>query len=374
MHWAYPEFLWLSLVAAGIAVLVDIGRVRRRRALRRLALAPTVKPLVLVSRSAQAARTILMAMAAALLAVAVLGPQWGRAPAETQPATGRDVLFILDVSRSMLAEDAKPSRLERARADARDLAAFLEKQGGYRVGLIAFADHASVLCPLTFDYRAFEEELRNASLETLRLRGDTGGEQGTQIGTALRRAARAVDKDQSTFTDIVLLSDGDDMEADTLAAADELAQRGIRVHAVGLGDPSQGALIPVQEEGGRAYLKYQGELVRTRLEEQVLREIASRTRGEYVPERTGYVELDRVFGALLANQPSRQLQAAGQSQVWLHRYEWFLLPAIALLFLEMMWSERQKAQRPAMGKPAYFRWVRSKREPRSEEALASRGA
>jgi Ca-activated chloride channel family protein len=362
MHLAYPEWIWLSLLAAGLAVLVDIGRVRKRRALQRLALAPAMKPLLLVSRSAQALKTTLFAAAAALLAIAAVGPQWGRVEAETLPTTGRDVLFILDVSRSMLAEDVQPSRLERARADLRDLVVSLEQQGGYRVGLIAFADHASILCPLTFDYRAFDEELRNASLEGLRLRSNTGGDQGTQIGTALRRAARSIDKEQAVYTDVVLLSDGDDMEPDTMEAADQLAKLGVRVHTVGFGNPTRGALIPIKDEaGGRSYLKYRGELVHTRLEEKVLRAIAQRTGGEYIPQRTGTVELDRVFGAILADKPTRELQTAGQNQIWVHRYQLFLLPAILLLAAEMMLGDGRKKAPDSIGKPSYFRWVRRKR-------------
>jgi Ca-activated chloride channel family protein len=370
MHWAYPEFLWLSLLAAGMAVLVDIGKVRKRRALQRLAVPRAIKPLLLVSRSAQSLKTALLAVAAALLAIAVVGPQWGHAEEETRPATGRDVLFILDVSRSMLAEDVQPSRLERSRADMRDLAASLESRGGYRVGLIAFADHASVLCPLTFDYRAFDEELRSVTLDSLRLRGDAAGEQGTQIGTALRRVARTIDKDQAAFNDVILFSDGDDMEQETLTAADDLAKLGVRVHPVGLGDPGQGALIPVKDAGGqRGYLKYRGELVRTRLEEKVLREIARRTGGEYVAQRTGYVDLDRVFGALLVDQPARELHTGGQSQVWVHRYQWFLLPAVILLLVEMMLAEARRQIAPtSVGIPSYFQWARRKSRVKEETA------
>jgi Ca-activated chloride channel family protein len=362
MHWAYPHWILLSVLAASLAVLVDVGRVRKRRALQRLALAPAMKPLLLVSRSAQALKTTLFAVAAALLAIAAVGPQWGRVEAETLPAKGRDVLFILDVSRSMLAEDVQPSRLERARADLRDLAASLEQQGGYRVGLIAFADHASILCPLTFDYRAFDEELRNVSLESLRLRGDAGGDQGTQIGTALRRAARTINKDQAEYTDVVLLSDGDDMEPDTMDAAAELAKQGVRVHAVGFGNPSQGALIPVNDAaGGRSFLRYRGELVHTRLEEKVLRAIAQRTGGEYIAQRTGTVELDRVFGAILADKPTRELETAGQNQVWVHRFQLFLLPAVLLLVAELMLGDGGKKAAEGIDKPSYFRWVRRKR-------------
>jgi len=363
MHWAYPDWIWLSILAAGIALLVDIGIVRRRRALQRLAIDHAMKPLLLVSRSAQSLKTGLLAVAAALLALAAVGPQWGRAEAQTQAARGRDVMFVLDVSRSMLAEDVEPSRLERARADMRELAASLHERGGFRVGLIAFADHASILCPLTFDYRAFDEELRNVSLESLRSRGDPGGDRGTQIGTALRRVTRAVDKDQAAYTDVLLFSDGDDMEVDTSAATDELVQLGVRVHAVGLGDPNQGALIPVRDTSGRrSYLRHKGGLVRTRLDEQVLREITRRTGGEYVAERTGSVDLERIFGAVLAAGPTRELPGVGQAQVWVHRYHWFVLPAVLLLLVEIGLGDVGRKTAVAIAQPSYFHWVRRRQK------------
>jgi Ca-activated chloride channel family protein len=349
------------VVAAGIAILMDVARIRRRRALNRLALPPAVHPLVMVSRVRQGVKTALLAVVAALLAVVAVGPQWGKAEEQTQAASGRDVLIVLDVSRSMLAEDAKPNRLARARADIQDLATYLEQQGGYRIGLVAFADHASVLCPLTFDYRAFEEELGRVSLESLRSHGSAGSGDGTQIGDALRRAAHAIDKEQAVFTDIVLLSDGDDMEPDTLSAADELAKLGVRVHAVGIGNPNEASLIPIRENGRQSFLKYRGEPVRTKLEEKVLQAISQRTKGQYIAERTSYVPLDQAFGALVADQPARELQTAGQSQVWIHRYEWFLLPAILLLMAEMMVGEQRTKETGYVGKPAYFGWVKRKR-------------
>jgi Ca-activated chloride channel family protein len=374
MHWAYPEWIWLILLAAGLVVLVDIGRLRRRRALQRLALVPTMKPLLLVSKRAQALKTVLLAIAAALLAIAAIGPQWGCVEAQTQPATGRDVLFVLDVSRSMLAEDVQPNRLERARADMRDLAASLRERGGYRVGLIAFADRASILCPLTFDYRAFDEELRSVALESLRLRGDEPGEQGTQIGTALRRVARAINKVQAAYTDVVLFSDGDDMDADTLATADKLVELGVPVHAVGLGDPSHGALIPIKDAAGqRSYLKYRGELVHTRLEEKVLREIARRTGGEYIAERTGLVEPDLALGVLFAERPSRELHITGQSQVWAHRYQWFVLPAVLLLLIELILGEGRRRAPSEIDRARYFRWVRRKQRQPAGEAVTTAG-
>ena len=358
MHWAYPEYIWLSISAGIVALMAALVLARKRRMLRRLDL---VKPLLLVSRWKQLMKTAIMAVAAILLGVAILGPQWGYADEETQPASGRDVLIVLDVSRSMLAEDVQPSRLARAKADVRDLAKTLEERGGYRVGLIAFADRAVVLCPLTFDYRAFEEELERVSLAWLRLRGDPGSEDGTQIGSALRRAAKAIDKEGAAYTDILLISDGDDMEADTLAAADELAKTGIPVHTVGVGDPSRWSPIPlIASDGSRSYLKYQGEQVRTKLDEQILREVARRTGGRYVAAGAGFLNMDQMFGPIFADKPARELHALGTNRVWLHRFEWFLAPAIALLLLEMLLRDRRKGE-VRHWKVEFFRWV--KRRP-----------
>jgi Ca-activated chloride channel family protein len=349
----------VALVAAGaLAGLLALAWLRRRRALRQLAEAPTAGPLLLVSRTRQALKTALFLVAAGMLAVALVGPQWGQVMEEpvAAPSPGRDVLIVLDVSRSMLAEDVAPSRLARAKADIRALAASLERQGGYRVGLIAFADRAALLCPLTTDFRCFDEELSRASLESLRLRGDAGDE-GTAIGLALHRAARAVAKQTAATTDVLLVSDGGDMEEDTLAAADELKALGVPVHAVGLGNPTEGALIPVVGRDGQpTHLEYKGEPVRVKLEEEVLRRITERTGGEYVGVRTGLVELDRWYGALAAGKAVRELQASGRAPVFIHRFQIFLLPALVLLLLEaLLHDTRPTTVPPGTG---YFTWLR----------------
>jgi Ca-activated chloride channel family protein len=371
MHYAYPLLTPASALVAGTIVgLLALAWLRRRRALRRLAEQPTAEPLLLVSRSRQAVKAGLFLAAAGLLAFALLGPQWGRVVEERAPSSspGRDVLVVLDVSRSMLAEDVAPSRLGRAKADIRDLAAALEQQGGYRIGLIAFADRASLLCPLTTDFHCFERELARASLETLRLHGDTGAEAGTAIGLALHRASQAIPKQMAPYTEVLLISDGGDMEEDTLAAADELRELGVPVHAVGLGDATHGALIPITgPDGRRSYLEYQGEQVRTRLEEPVLRSITERTGGQYVAVGTGFVELDHWFGALVASKAVRELQASGRGPIWIHRFQLFLLPAVLLLLAETLLRDARTAVGPPRA-TGYFTWLglrrRSARIPR----------
>jgi len=364
MHYAYPQLTPASLLAAAaLAGLLALAWLRRRRGLRRLADAPTAGPLLLVSRGRRAVKAALFLAAVGLLAVALLGPQWGQFIDESPqaPSHGRDVLILLDVSRSMLAEDVAPSRLARAKADVRDLAVSLERQGGYRVGLIAFADRATLLCPLTTDYRCFHEELSRASLETLRLRGDVGGDEGTAIGLALHRAALAVNKQAAPYTDLILISDGGDMEEDTLAAADELKTLGIPVNAIGLGDPVHMALIPVVgRDGRRNHLEFKGELVRTKLEEEVLRGITERTGGQYVAAGTGFVELDRWFGALVAGKAVRELQSSGRSPTFVHRFQVFLLPAVLLLLLEALLHDARPAP-AAPGRTGYFTWLRLRR-------------
>jgi Ca-activated chloride channel family protein len=360
MHYAYPQLIPASLLAAGaFAGLLALAWLRRRRALRRLADAPTAGPLLLLNRRGRRVKAALFLAAALLLAVALVGPQWGEFidDAPQPPSPGRDVLIVLDVSRSMLAEDVAPSRLLRAKADVRDLAATLERRGGYRVGLIAFADRALLLCPLTTDFRCFDEELSRVSLESLRLRGDTGGDEGTAIGLALHKAAGAVRKEAAEFTDILLISDGGDMEADTLAAADELKALGVPVHAVGLGDPAHGALIPVTgPDGQRGHFEFQGEPVRTRLEEEVLRRISERTGGQYVGAGTGFVELDRWYGALVAGKGVRELQSSGRSPAFVHRFQLFLIPAVLLLLLEVLVRDARTATAAAPG-TGYFTWL-----------------
>jgi Ca-activated chloride channel family protein len=376
MHYAYPLLVPAALLAAGaLAGLLALAWLRRRRALRRLADAPTAEPLLIVNRRRQAIKAALFLAASALAAFAVVGPQWGQAvePPAAEPSHGRDVLIVLDVSRSMLAEDVAPSRLARAKADVRDLAAALKRQGGYRVGLIAFADRAALLCPLTTDSRCFEEELSHVTLDTLRLRGDAGDE-GTAIGLALHRAAQAVRKPAAAYTDVLLLSDGGDMEEDTLAAADELKSLGVPVHAIGLGDPDQGALIPtVGRDGRRGYFEYQGKPVRTKLEEELLRRIAARTGGEYVPVRTGFVELDRWYGALVAGKAQRELQSSGRSARYIHRFQLFLLPAVLLLLLEVVLPDGRSAPAAVRG-TGYFTWLgRRRRSPFAAETAEKGG-
>src|SRR5208283_1974393 len=186
---------------------------------------------------------------------------------------GEDVVFVLDCSRSMLATDVMPSRLQRAKFSILE---FVRRQSHGRVGLVAFAGSAFIQCPLTFDYDAFEETLLSVDDNTIPI-------PGTDIGRALNEAYRAMDQ-ASRRKMIVLVTDGEDLEKSGVAAAKNLAANGVVVFTIGVGT-SAGKEIQFANAAGQMQLVRDagGQIVRSRLDETTLREIAEATGGSYYP-------------------------------------------------------------------------------------------
>ena len=235
MEWQHPEWLYLILpLAAAWLVLSLYSRRRRRRAAEAfVAQAMWSRILPADSRARFWVKLLLRETALVTGLVALAGPRFGTQYEEVIPR-GSDLYVLIDVSRSMLAEDVPPSRLGRAKAD---VAALVNRLEGERVGLIAFAGQAVVKCPLTVDYDAFRRSLDE-------LDPDSAPRGGTAIGDAIRKAlevfqARA-DRDQA----ILLITDGDDQQSYPLEAAAVAAERHVTIFTVGLGDADHGARIP----------------------------------------------------------------------------------------------------------------------------------
>jgi Ca-activated chloride channel family protein len=324
MHLAYPANLWWLWLAVLVPALGVLALVRRRLALRRLQLAgERVRFVGLIRFAARTAALI-------LLALAMLGPCWGTEEVPVPPARGRDLMIVLDVSRSMLAEDALPNRLEYARRQVQRLGQLLEKHGGYRVGLIAFADRPALLCPLTNDFRHFQEELRNANLLSVRLRADgVPAGSGTELGQALERALAMLptEPDGRSNSDVLVVTDGGD---EGIPDRD----RTVAIHALGVGDPTTGSPIPLKGQAGqRQVLVHDGQAVQTRLAEAELKRLAEQTGGLYLNAGQHDDSAKRLLSALDAKD-QRLLDQAGQATIPIHRFAWFLLPAIALLLVE----------------------------------------
>ncbi|MGK0169196.1 MAG: Ca-activated chloride channel family protein [Gammaproteobacteria bacterium] len=279
----------------------------------------------LVSRNSVAQRVwriIFLALFAVFSTLAMMRPQWGFDVVAT-PRVGAEIMICLDVSKSMLAEDAVPNRLGRAKADIRDLLSYLD---GDQVGLIAFAGRASVLSPLTPDFDFLRLALDNANPNAVS-RG------GTRLEEPIRKAIEGFGAAGDISRSILLISDGEDHDSFPLEAAKAAAERGIRILAVGFGDEAGSELLitdPVTK--AREIVRTSdGTPVRTRLDGELLRELALLTDGAYIPAGTGALDLQSIYDNHIG--PLTRGQLDGQTRtVRNDAYQWaIVLAGLALL-------------------------------------------
>jgi Ca-activated chloride channel family protein len=339
--WAFPLLSLPPLVG-----LLGVFALRRRnRALARLGSQPALELLVAERGWVRLLRGLLASLGLTLLVVGIAGPQWGRDWSQAA-APGRDLVIVLDLSRSMFAE--QPTRLHRAQEGLVNLIAALKERGGHRVALDVFAARGRVVCPLTHDYDHFREMVEDLAPD--RLPPDIGpaddDPSGTRIGAGLRAAVELHDSRFAGYQDVILLSDGDDPARDgewRLPAAEARA-RGIPIHTVGVGDPDQDATVPTP---GGALQDPDGAPVKTRLREGPLREIAEITEGVYIPAHTRALPLGRLFRERIESRPVRDDAEDSLPQYQQH-YAWFLGGALALLSLSVVVSgfSRPRAVRP----------------------------
>ncbi len=305
LHFAHPELvhgLWLWL--AFVVVLILLER-RGADSLNRL----VAKALEsrLVDRPAPWRRSLRLAMqalAGLLMVVALMQPQWGEHFVAT-PRVGAEIMIALDVSRSMLADDAKPSRLERAKAEISDLLAYL---GDDQVGLIAFAGRASVLSPMTPDKSFLRLALESAGPHSVS-RG------GTRLAEPILRAVAGLGEPGPAQRALILITDGEDHDSFALDAAKKAAAAGIKIITIGFGDEA-GSQIYVRDpdDGSRTLVRdSEGNPVVSRLDGELLREIALATDGAYVPAGTGVLDLASIYETHIARLTRGQLDSRGRS-------------------------------------------------------------
>jgi Ca-activated chloride channel family protein len=318
-----------------LALLFVYAAYRRRQALARFADVGLLPRLIgSVSAVRRRWKATLVLLGCGLLIGALARPQWNPKP-KTVQRQGRDVVFILDVSRSMLCDDLMPSRLARAKLAIADC---IEVLDGDRVGLITFAGTAVVTCPLTMDYGFFRMMLNQVDTESVS-RG------GTKIGDAIRRAMDDVfDARERRYKDIVLITDGEDHDSFPVEAAQKAGEKGIRLLAVGLGDEDEGRPIPVVDERGqRTYLEYQGQRVFSRLDGDTLRKMVNATPGgKYLPVATGDINLDAVCVNLIGEAEKREVESQTIKR-YEEKYQILLAGAFLLLCVEAALSERRRA-------------------------------
>lgn len=361
---AEPWLLWLLLALPALTLLSFWARRQRRRA---LAMFGGIAWSSLARRRRVSWPALAMLLGMILVAVGAAGPQWGREWGQTT-ARGRDLVIVMDMSRSMLAES--PKRFERARAAVLDLSRAVQKRGGHRLGLVVFAGRARLACPLTPDYDLFRHTVENLDAVHLDpavrgteddLSGTRIGEglriallahdkeaegvqdlllllSGTHIGEVLRVALLAHEKEAKSVRDLLLLSDGDDPDDESeewrfgiLAVQPSK----IPVHVVGIGDAIKAHKVPPlidSKDEQPEMSKYQ---------EKVLRAIADETDGTYTAMGTEEYPLGELYLSLIAGRRERE-HGVDSLPVYKQRAVWFLLPALALLTMSLLLGEGRR--------------------------------
>ncbi|WP_179131371.1 VWA domain-containing protein [Candidatus Entotheonella palauensis] len=338
---AWPYLYLLGLVPALLALYLYAFR-RKRQALAVFS-GPELASRLLpgFSRTRRWVKTCCVLSAVGCLVLSLTQPQWG-IDWQQVPRRGRDLIIMLDVSLSMMAEDVEPNRLERAKQSILPLIERLRQEGGHRLGLVAFAGRASLQCPLTLDYAFFLQRLREAGPETVT-------REGTLIGDAIEHMLSAFGTLEPEYTDIILITDGEDHNSLPLAAARIASLQQVSLYTVGVGDASRGALIPLPEATeDHTYVQYRGQAVRSRMQQSLLLEMAQLTGGAYVPAGTRDIELDRLYQDKIASKVRRDIDVDAREGL-VHRYYWFVLAALMLLAIDMLVRERNLSSEGGAG-------------------------
>lgn len=324
LHFAAPHWVHLLwAVAAFIALLAWLER-RGQGDLDRFVAAPLQSRLVLrTTPLRRALRLAWFGWCGLFLTLALMRPQWGAQFVST-PRVGAQIMVCLDVSRSMLAEDVAPNRLERAKAELRDLLSYLD---GDQVGLIAFAGRAGVLSPLTPDF-SFLRLVLDAAASSSVTRGGTRLEEPIRKALAGFRDRGAGEVSRS----ILLITDGEDHDSFPLEAAKTVAERGVRILAIGFGDEAGSEIrITDPRTGARTLVRdADGNPVRSRPDGDLLREMALVTGGAYVPAGTGAIDLESIYERHIANLTRGRLTGGGY-QIRNDIFQWALLCALLCL-------------------------------------------
>ena len=265
--------------------------------------------------------SVLIICAVLFIILALTRPSWNQ-QTRTVEKRGRDVVFLIDVSQSMLADDLIPNRLERAKLAIKDAVLTLD---GDRVSLVAFAGTAVVKTPLTNDYSFFISSVDRLSVGSVS-RG------GSLIGDAIRYTNETVlDNSAKAFKDIILITDGEDQESYPIEAAMESDKKGIRIIAIGLGDENKGRRIPIETENGTQFVTFNGEEVWTKLDAVTLRKIAGATEGgQYLNVSTGTFDLAEIYGSLISNSKTTTYDEETVT-IYDEKFQFFLFIAVIIL-------------------------------------------
>ena len=317
-RFANSEYLYLLLLIPLLVLFYALVARRRRHLLAKFGNLELLKGLMPdFSRGRLRLKFTLYLLAFACVVLAAARPQFGSKLRE-EKAKGVEMMLVVDVSNSMLAEDFEPNRLERTKYAIGKLFEGLQQE---RVGLVAFAGEPKVQLPITSDYRM-------AQAFAKRLSPTLVGEQGTAIGKALQLATLSFSSQSEQSRVIVLITDGENHEDDAIEAARVAKEQGIRIYTIGIGTP-EGAPIKIDGE----FVKDEnGEMVVSKLNEQMLEQIATSTEGAYVRATKQSIGLDEIVKSI--NEMEKSELSTIRYEEYNEQYQYLLAVALVLLLLD----------------------------------------
>ena len=329
IRWGAPQFLPLLFLVPVLAAVWWIMTLKKRSTLKKLADAETVDRLTdNVRADMRILNGILFFVGLALLILGLARPRWGE-KLQVYQGRGIDIVIALDASKSMFAQDIKPSRLERAKAD---VAYLLDNLNTHQVAITAFAGDCYVMCPLTTDVEA-------AKLFLDIIEPNTIPRPGTNLEKAINVSASLFNPKEESYKALVLITDGDNLEGDPMPAVENAKNSGIRIFTIGAATP-EGATIPEPDQaaGGVNYKKDKDQkIVVSRLADRLLLLIAKATDGRYY--RTEGLYVNRLVDEL--DKMKKKEISGGSYLEFEERYQYFLIPAFILLLLSVALSDRR---------------------------------
>lgn len=325
----YAHGFWIVLAL----VLFFVWAYRKKRSILRLFAEEKLLSEIASSLHSkrQIVKMVILVVVVVLSVVALMRPQWGFQWQEVK-RRGLDILIAIDTSKSMLATDVRPNRLERSKLAVKDL---IKKLQGDRIGLIAFSGTAFLQCPLTVDYDGFLLALDDLGVDAIP-RG------GTSISRAIEVALKSFENGEKKYKILVVITDGEDHEGDAAALAVQAKNQGVKIFCIGIGT-SEGDLIQIVDENGkRTFLKdKQGNVVKSRLNEAILQKIALATGGSYVRSSGAEFGLDLIYEEKLSTMERRELKAQ-MAKRYHERFQIPLAIAALLLILEPLISDKKR--------------------------------
>lgn len=331
MKFSYPYLLLLELLVPALFIFYLYVFYRKKKALETFGQIKLLERISSANPLRQKLKVFFLLSAVFFLVLSLARPRFGTKLVEVKQK-GADVVIAVDVSASMLAQDVKPSRLERAKTMLSEL---ISQLAGNRIGIVAFAGTAFWQCPLTVDIAGANLFLQIMDANLIPL-------PGTTIGGAIRLSSKGLEKAAPESKAIILLTDGEDHKSDPAGAAAEAARQGIKIYTIGFGNP-QGEPIPVYDQSG-AFTGYKkdkkGEVVMSKLDESLLSKISSDTGGEYFRAAECQIDITRLIDDV--HGLDKQKLSSNLNREYEDRYQYFLFLGLVFLLAEFFTPETKR--------------------------------